>query len=162
MVEIRRGNIDDIDSIAAIEANCFPASEAASKSSFTDRMKVFPNHFYVAHINGEMIGFINGFVSNERTISDEMFEDASLHNEEGKYQMIFGLDVLAEHRRKGIANKLMQAVIDSAKEEGRKGVVLTCKDELIPFYEKMGFKNRGISKSTHGGAAWYDMELLLG
>lgn len=161
MLDIRRGNKSDIDSLANIEAKCFPASEAASKSRIEDRMNVFPNHFYVAEENGEIVGFVNGLVSDERTISDEMFENAMLHNEKGKYQMIFGLSVLAEYRKKGIAGKLMQAIINAAKEEGRDGVVLTCKDDLIPFYKKMGFQNRGVSKSAHGGVVWYDMELIL-
>ena len=43
--------------------------------------------------------------------------------------------------------------------QGRKGVVLTCKYELIALYEELGFENRGISKLIHGGAIWYDMEL---
>ncbi|KNY28671.1 GNAT family N-acetyltransferase [Pseudobacteroides cellulosolvens] len=160
-INIRRGNKNDIDSIANIEAKCFPVSEAASKSRIADRMNVFPNHFYVADDNGEMVGFVNGLVSDERTISDEMFDNAMLHNEKGKYQMIFGLAVLAEYRGKGIAGKLMSAIIYAAKEEGRKGVVLTCKDDLIPFYEKLGFRSKGVSKSAHGGAVWYDMELIL-
>lgn len=161
MLIIRKGNINDIDAIADIEMKCFPAAEAASKSVIESRMNAFPSHFYVAQIDGEVIGFVNGLVSNEKTISDDMFENASFHNEKGKYQMIFGLDVLMEYRRKGIAHRLIQAMINSAKAEGRTGIVLTCKYELITFYEKMGFKKKGASKSIHGGAVWYDMELIL-
>ncbi|QNU68596.1 GNAT family N-acetyltransferase [Ruminiclostridium herbifermentans] len=161
MLKIRKANINDIDAIADIEKRCFPAAEAASKSTFESRMNIFINHFYVAEIDGEIVGFVNGFVSDERTIRDEMFEDASLHNESGKYQMIFGLDVLKEHRRKGIGHKLVQTMIEAAKDEGRAGVILTCKNELISYYEGMGFINRGASKSVHGGAVWYDMELIF-
>ena len=110
-------------------------------------------------MDGEIVGFVNGLVSNDRTISDEMYENASSHNENGRYQMIFGLDVLPQYRNIGIAHQLMQAIINSAKEEGRKGVVLTCKYELISFYEGLDFENNGVSKSTHGGVIWYDMEL---
>ena len=42
------------------------------------------------------------------------------------------------------------------------GVVLTCKDRLIHYYEKFGFVNEGLTaKSTHGGAEWYQMRLYL-
>ena len=29
------------------------------------------------------------------------------------------------------------------------------------LYKKFGYKNMGISKSTHGGVVWYDMYLDL-
>ena len=38
-------------------------------------------------------------------------------------------------------------------------MILTCKKHLIDFYSGFGFVNCGISKSVHGGAVWYDMEL---
>jgi len=159
MVDIRKGNENDIDSITYIESKCFPVSEAASKNDIKNRMNIFPDHFFIAQMNGEMVGFVNGLVSDERNISDDMYENASLHNEKGQFQMIFGLDVLPQYRGKGIAHKLMRSIIDAAKEEGRKGVVLTCKYELISFYEELGFHSKGISKSIHGGVIWYDMEL---
>ena len=40
-------------------------------------------------------------------------------------------------------------------------VILTCKQEKIPYYQKFGFQNRGVSASEHGGAVWYDMVLPL-
>ena len=47
----------------------------------------------------------------------------------------------------------------NAKQSGRKGLILTCKEGLIGFYEQFGYKNMGISASVHGGAVWYDMIL---
>lgn len=61
----------------------------------------------------------------------------------------------------GYASRIMQRVIANAKAQGRKGCVLTCKEELIGYYEKFGFKNRGISPSALAGEVWYDMALLF-
>ena len=55
----------------------------------------------------------------------------------------------------------MQVVIDDARMAGRKGCILTCKDKLLHYYEKFGFKNCGISQSMHGGAIWYDMRFRV-
>lgn len=44
---------------------------------------------------------------------------------------------------------------------GRAGVVLTCKERLIPYYERFGFRNEGLSASTHGGETWYQMRLTF-
>ncbi len=56
----------------------------------------------------------------------------------------------------------VERFIDIAKEQGRMGVVLTCKDRLIHYYEKFGFVNDGLTaKTTHGGAESYQMRLYL-
>lgn len=92
-------------------------------------------------------------------IFDEMFADASHHREDGIYQSIFGLDVIPEYQHQGLASRLMKHLIEDAREKGRKGLTLTCKDRLIGFYERFGYKNLGLSQSVHGGAVWYDMIL---
>lgn len=160
-VEIRKAVFEDLDEIVEIEETCFPLAEAASKQTFSERLHIYAHHFLVAQVDGTLVGFVNGLLSNESRISDEMFEDASLHIKKGKYQMIFGLDVIKEYRGIGIAHRLMQAIIEKSRNEGRRGVILTCKDELIGFYETLGFVNKDRSKSVHGGAVWYDMELIF-
>lgn len=164
MVEftIRQVTPEDLDEVTAVEAACFPEAEAATRESFEQRIKAFPDSFFVAVHDGRIIGFINGCVTDERTIRDEMFEDSSLHNSDGCYQSNFGLDVLAEYRRQGIAAELMEYLIETARKRGKKGLILTCKDRLIHYYAKFGYQNLGISASVHGGAVWYDMILEFG
>ncbi len=158
-ITIRPVTPDDLDAVTSVEATCFPAAEAATYESFRQRIAAFPESFFVAVCDETIIGFINGCVTNERTIRDEMFEDSSLHTPDGKYQSIFGLDVLPEYRCQGIAADLMNHLIDDARKKGRKGLILTCKDRLIHYYEKFGYRNLGVSASVHGGAVWYDMLL---
>ena len=47
---------DDLESIAEIEAVCFPAEEAASRDSFKQRIAAFPESFLVAEVGGKLIG----------------------------------------------------------------------------------------------------------
>lgn len=156
---IRPVKTEDLDMVTEVEAVCFPAAEAATRESFAQRIAAFPESFFVAEHDGKIIGFINGCVTDERTIHDEMFEDSSLHNPKGQYQSIFGLDVIPKYQRQGIAAELMKHLIEDAREKGRKGLILTCKDRLIHYYAKFGYQNLGISASVHGGAVWYDMLL---
>lgn len=158
-ISIRQATPADIGTIAAIELCCFPPAEAADLDSFRQRMAIFGQHFWVMEIDGAIIGFINGMVTNEKTISDEMFEHADMHDEAGEWQTIFGLDVLPDYRNKGYAAQLMNKLIAEAQLEKRKGCVLTCKEVLISYYEKFGYKNEGVSASVHGGELWYDMRL---
>ena len=151
---------EDLDQVTEVEALCFPTAEAATGESFRKRIEAFPESLLVAEDEcGRIIGFINGCVTDERTIRDEMFEDSGLHREDGMYQSIFGLDVIPEYRRQGVAADLMNHLIQTAKARGKKGMILTCKDRLIRYYEKFGYRSLGISGSVHGGAVWYDMLL---
>lgn len=160
-VKIRKVRQEDLPAVARIESICFPKAEAASLSAFEKRWHAFPECFFAAESDGMLIGFINGCCTDEMVIRDEMFEDSTLHKKDGCFQSIFGLDVLPEHQHKGVAAALMKHLIADAKKKGRKGLILTCKEHLIPFYEKFGYQNRGISASTHGGAVWYDMILVI-
>ena len=157
---IRNVKIEDLDQVTEVEALCFPTAEAAVEASFRQRIETFPDSFFVAEDeNGRIIGFINGCVTDERTIRDEMFEDRGLLRPEGLYQSVFGLDVIPEFRRQGVAADLMNRLMQEAKARGKKGMILTCKDRLIHYYEKFGYRNLGLSASVHGGAVWYDMLL---
>lgn len=160
-MNIRNATIEDIQAITKVEMTCFPKAEAATEEDFRNRLRVYPNHFWLLEDDKKLVSFINGMVTNEDTLTDEMYENVDLHNENGQWQMIFGVNTIPEYRRQGCAEKLMRKVISDAKDQGRKGLVLTCKDRLIHYYEKFGFKNEGISDSTHGGAIWYNMRLTL-
>ena len=50
-----------------------------------------------------------------------MYEDAACHKPDGAYQSVFGLDVLPEYRRQGIAAALMNHMIEDAKAREEKG-----------------------------------------
>lgn len=160
-VKIRQACIEDLDEITKVEASCFPKAEAASRISLEGRIKTFSQNFFVAEIDGEIIGFINGCVINGTVIYDELYENSALHIPNGNYQTIFGLDVISKYRNQGIAAQLMNYMIEKSKVAGRKGVILTCKDRLIHYYAKFGYINMGISESVHGGAQWYDMVLKI-
>ena len=157
--QIRPVRPSDLAAVTEVEAVCFPAAEAAPEESFQSRIEAFPDCFFIAEKDGKIIGFINGCATDERTIRDEMFEDSSLHKPDGVYQSIFGLDVIPEYRRHGVAADLMEHLIEDARTRGRRGLILTCKDRLIHYYEKFGYRNLGVSASVHGGAVWYDMLL---
>ncbi len=158
-MNIRTATIDDLAAITAVEAMCFPPAEAAGEDEFEKRLRIYPEHFWLLEENGVLISFIDGMVTNETSIRDEMFENAQLHDELGEWQTIFGVNTIPKYRRKGCAARLMEQVIADARAQGRKGCILTCKDKLLHYYEKFGYKKEGLSKSIHGGAVWYDMKL---
>ena len=84
-----------------------------------------------------MIGFINGSVINEKIIRDEFYSDASSHDPKGDFQSIFGVDVLPEYRKNGIAAELIKAFTETAKKAGRKGMTLCSKQEKIALLREI-------------------------
>lgn len=160
-MNIRLGKIEDLKALAEVEARCFPAAEAATEKDFERRLSVYPNHFWLLEDEGKLVGFVNGMVTDEVELTDEMYENADMHNENGNWQMIFGVNTIPEYRRQGCAEKVLNRVISDARAQGRKGLVLTCKDKLVHYYAKFGFENEGVSESTHGGVVWYKMRLTF-
>ena len=160
-IAIRNARAQDAEAVAAIEALCFPAAEAASAQTIAARIAAFPSYFFVAEQNGALIGFVNGCVTNSPIIEDELFQDPSRHIPGGTHAAIFGLDVVPNRRRQGIAAQLMRHFISEAQRQGQRHIILTCTKHLIRYYETFGYVNNGLSQSTHGGAEWYDMTLDL-
>ena len=158
---IRTATSSDLDCVAAVEAECFPAAEAASKEEFAERIAAYGNHFWLLFKNGKLVSFVDGMVTNQEDLTDEMYEKAEMHDEKGEWQMIFGVNTLPSYRKHGYAGELIKRAIADAKEQGRKGLVLTCKDRLISYYARFGFKNEGVSESVHGNVVWNQMRLTF-
>ena len=156
---IRTATIDDLDAVTAVEAECFPPAEAATRADFKHRLTHYSDHFWLMFDGDKLIAFVDGMVTDEADLTDEMYERAELHNETGAWQMIFGVNTIPEYRKHGYAGELIKRAISDAKTQGRKGLVLTCKNKLIHYYAKFGFVNEGVSASVHGNVIWYQMRL---
>ena len=112
--------------------------------------------------DGKLISFVDGLVTDNRDLTDRMYEDESIHDESGAWQMIFGVVTIPQARKQGYAARLLRHVIKEAETQGRKGLVLTCRERLIDYYSSFGFINEGITEqSVHGGIVWYQMRLTF-
>ena len=161
MIKIEQAKAEDLKDIANIEAICFPQTEACGYEEFVKRYEVFGENFLVVRKDDQIVGFINGNETSQRYLPDCFYSDASLHDPKGIYMTVFGIDVLPTYHHQGIASMLMHAYIDLARKKGKEGIILTCKDRLLPFYESFGYKKLQDSLSSHGGAKWNDMFLEI-
>lgn len=158
---IRHAVIEDLNEITELEATCFPKEEAATREAFEQRLKVYPDRFWLLEIDNIIVSMVNGMVSEIPILKDEMYSDSSMYNSMGEWQMIFGVETRPEYRRRGYADLLLRTVISEVKNQNKKGIILTCKTKLVHYYEKFGFVNEGLSQSKHGGESWYQMKLLF-
>jgi len=159
---IRTATINDLDAVTAVEAECFPSAEAATRKEFEGRLRTYGDHFWLMFEGEKLVSFVDGFVTDQKDLTDEMYEKAEMHDENGKWQMIFGVNTIPACRKKGYAGQLLERAIADARAQGREGLVLTCKDRLVHYYAKFGFVDEGISEqSTHGNVVWHQMRLTF-
>ena len=69
-MKIRTATLNDLDALAAVEAECFPAAEAATKKDFENRLAYYADHFWLMFDENDKLihyyakfGFVNEGVS---------------------------------------------------------------------------------------------------
>jgi ribosomal protein S18 acetylase RimI-like enzyme len=158
---IRHVQSKDLDECYIVETSGFSPEEAASKETIQLRIDMFPQGFFVAEMDGKVIGMVNGAATNKDDISDEELKQLIGHDAGGRNMVIFALAVLPEFQKRGIAKQLMLKFIEEAGQNKKEKVLLICKQFLVAYYAGLGFVHAGLSKSTHGGAEWHEMRLSL-
>ncbi|KAL6778770.1 hypothetical protein ACKKBF_B04715 [Auxenochlorella protothecoides x Auxenochlorella symbiontica] len=85
----------------------------------------------------------------------------SSHDPEGSTLALHSVCVAAEHRRQGLATRLLKAYIQYVQVTAPQisTMVLLCKDHLVALYEGAGFGLIGPSSVVHGQDVWLEMRL---
>ena len=90
---------------------------------------VNPDHvIHVAEIDGRIVGSTTLLV-----------EQKFIHNG-GRVGHIEDVVVSKEYEGRGLGIKLVSSLLEKAKVMNCYKTILDCQDELIPFYERIGFK----------------------
>lgn len=156
-IRIRQVDLSDWEEILAIEQLNFPAAEAASAEVLKNRIELIPDTFLIAELHGQLAGYIVGPAVPARYLKDDLFSKVSANPPEGGFIVVQSLSVHSDFQRQGVGTLLLAALKETAVQEHRQGISLTCHDELIPYFEMNGFVHEGISDSTHGGTIWSNM-----
>ena len=88
-----------------------------------------PDHIiHVAEVDGKIVG------------STTLLIEQKFIHEGGKVGHIEDVVVSKEFEGRGIGIKLVTSLLEIARAKNCYKTILDCKDELIPFYERIGFK----------------------
>jgi ribosomal protein S18 acetylase RimI-like enzyme len=161
MLQIRNVKMEDLPGLVVIEHLCFTKEEAATKEIFEKRIQFIPDSFFVAEEDGVIVGLVNGPVIETAFITDDLFSDFNANPAFGGHQSVLGLAVSPHFQKRGVASALLAHLEKEARENNRETITLTCKANLIRFYENHSYLNIGVSNSKHGGASWYNMSKKL-
>ncbi len=72
---------EDIKENVEVEAECFPPAEAETEKDFIGRVEHYGNHIWLMFDEEKLIAFVDGFVTDEPDLTDAMYENAAMHNE---------------------------------------------------------------------------------
>jgi glucosamine-phosphate N-acetyltransferase len=98
------------------------------------KIRSIPNHkIYVALLDSKVVGSATIFI-----------EPKFIHNG-GTVGHIEDVVVQKEYQGSGIGEKLVKALLEYAKKNGCYKTILDAADEVMPFYEKLGFKRHSNS-----------------
>mgnify|MGYP000928412752 CR=1 FL=1 len=158
-MKIRQARFSDLDRILEIELENFSLEEAIPRSVFEAHLREIQTSFLVAEKEGRVLGYIEGPVVPHRHLQDQSFteEIKDYSHQPGGYISITCLSIAKEAQGLGVGTLLLEAMKEIAIKDGRQGINLTCHDYLIPYYEKQGFTNEGLSESQYAGEVWYNL-----
>ena len=160
-MKLRNVLAPDLQRCYEIESLSYSKEEAASKNNMLKRLIKFPQGFLLLENDKEIIGFINSGACHEIKLSDENFKEMLGHDNKGKYIVVMSVVIHPDYQKQGLLSLLMNKFIKDMKNLQKEEIFFICKKELIPMYEKYGFKDLGQSSSTHGGVIWNEMSLSL-
>ena len=146
-IHIRQAELQDLDAIERIELE-----------NFSDHIEKIQTTFLVAECQGQILGYLEGPVRPERYLIDSSFSEVEdLSQLEKGFISITSLSIAKEAQGLGVGTLLLEAMKEIALKDNRQGINLTCHDYLIPYYEKQGFTNEGLSESQYAGEVWYNL-----
>ena len=131
MIEIVKMDETHVAPIAALEKLCFcdPWSENSIAYELTSRL----SYWLVAVENGEVVGYIG----SQSVLGESDMMNVAVH---------------PDHRRKGIAESLVQALCRDLKQRDNVRLTLEVRDSngpAIALYEKLGFTQVGLRKNYY-------------
>ncbi|KAJ2489133.1 hypothetical protein IWW37_004222 [Coemansia sp. RSA 2050] len=141
-----------------LESACYSPDEAASLENMLYRYKHAQHLFLGAFADGTLIGYI---MSTQVDGPLVMHKSMSTHDPKGTTVCIHSVCVDPKWQRKGVASMLLQRYTETMQEHNRstgdiKRLAMLSRADLVPLYERNGYKCLGPSAVSHGSEKWYD------
>jgi ribosomal-protein-alanine acetyltransferase len=138
-IGIEDASVRFLDKFYEIEKKCFER-EAFTKQQIAYLLTDYNAIGLAARVNGEIAGFIIGRIDIVRNTP---------------FGHILTVDIDPSHRRKGLAQKLLQEIEAIFKERGIKECRLEVREDNVAasnLYQKLGYKKVGKLEKYYGDA----------
>ncbi|KAJ1966316.1 hypothetical protein GGI12_000159 [Dipsacomyces acuminosporus] len=145
---------DEVRQAHGLETAGYSKDEAASLDSMLYRYRHAPHLFLGAF---DTTGSIAGYIMSTQTAAPLVtHESMTIHDPSGTTVCIHSVCVDQRWRGKGIASKLLELYADMARGHNVKRIAMLSRANLVPFYERAGYRSLGPSSVVHGDEKWYD------
>lgn len=155
----RIASASDLDLLYEAEKRCFKG-DSLNEEDLEAMLEHFPEHFLLLYKDDVFLGYLISCPSSLERFEDILFQGKACE-EEGYHLYLLGLGVLPEHQGKGYGRILIERLKEEALKQKREKIILTCKEDLVPFYSRYGFETAGDSLSSFAGKRWKEMTLVL-
>lgn len=139
-ITVEDASIKHLDKLYEIETKCFE-KEAFTKQQIASLLANYNSIGLIAKLDEEIVGFVIGM----------LYEDS-----DGKtVGHILTVDVLPEHRRKGIGLRLLEEIEKIFRGKGASACVLEVREgnvAALRLYQKLGYKKVAKLKYYYGDA----------
>jgi ribosomal-protein-alanine N-acetyltransferase len=130
-IELRRLSLSHLGEIEGIEKSAYPTPW--SRTMFASELAK-PTSICLGAFEGDQLV---GYIINSRYVD-------AWH--------VMNVAVDPDHRRRGIATRLLEALFEMTKNDGRRGYTLEVRVSnagAIDLYERLGFERRGVRKGYY-------------
>ena len=141
-MKIRNATTQDIEKVAELEKR-IEGENAATKDTLLSRFNMFPQGFYLAEQEGNVLGYVESCLWNKDNFEtfDEIKDFPKQHNSEGRNLYIIFLGVDKNQRRRRIGSELIRTLQNYASEKKLDKVQLVAGESfLVDFYKGLGFE----------------------
>lgn len=157
---IRNVKKEDIPQMVAISEVAFPDMEIAH---YTDLIHFIVEDLakwcFVVEIDNKLVGYTSSRPWDKGLINDDFYKRSPIYS--GKdYLGIISIEILPQHQSQGIGSKLINMLIEQARQQHFRALILSCREEKQGYYRRFGFELKGESLYDDAGV-WYDMTLTL-
>lgn len=156
-MQLRHARAEDVEQVAVLEQLSFHPEEQISEAVLSYYLTELPETCLVMEDGGGIAGYLLAIPIAEERVTDAIFHEPQTVKVEGEYLAIACLTAAPDYMGQGVGRLLLAALKEVAVTKQVKGISLTCKDELISYYQQQGFEDIGLSQSQLGGGIWYDM-----
>lgn len=128
-------------------------------SADTDRKRILLGHIISTKANSEVVTDDSMDYPKDWRTKYQLAPSIG-HNEDGRTVCLHSLCIHPDFAGQGFGHVLLKSYVQRIRDSGiASRIALLCRERLIGFYEKAGFKKVGPSKCQYGGGNWFDMVL---
>ena len=139
-MEYRIATIDDIEDLMDIRLEMLRiVNDLKEDQDFSDELVAYSRRYFIDGNQETCLAFDNGTAVGCACISYIEVMPTFSHPT-GKRAHLMNVYTKAEYRRKGIARKMVQMLIEDAKRKGVSEISLDATESGRPLYESLGFK----------------------